>query len=53
MSIPTGLCEPLTYLAIVVLIAFCFGDGTDRACIGVALIFALSMVGGDKDKLDA
>lgn len=52
-QISSGLQEPLIYLAIVVLFAFCFGDGIDRACIGSALIFTLSMVGGDKDKLDA
>lgn len=53
MNIPSGLHEPLTYLTIVVLFAFCFGDGIDRACLGSTLIFALSMVGGDKGKLDA
>lgn len=52
-QIPSGLHEPLTYLAIVVLFAFCFGDGIDQACISGALIFALSMAGGDKGKLDA
>lgn len=52
-QIPSGLHEPLTYFAIVMLFAFCFGDGIDRACIEAALIFALSIAGGDKGKPDA
>lgn len=40
------LCLRLLPLAALLIFGFCFGDDIDRACIGGALIFALSMSGG-------